>query len=338
MVNLRMVLGRPAPSDPDVRRDRRSAHRRPSRMWKVSLCALVIVACSFLGAEPLAARECRVFNKLMTLTLASEEVLEYLRTGRNPRAMLEMERLLANISKTKLHRGMQRENLRELLRATDNLIAQQRGLLRILAIKDRWTAERTSVKMFARETLDAFRRDLARMPCYRAHKKDGTNRERGSQAAFRHISSTTAAVGSLGLVAIGALCFILFERRMTVLRRRRKRYTCNLDCNLLCGGAASDATLLDISQEGAKIKSDVICAVGDMISLTLPDDAPQVSLTGRVQWCNTNYFGIQFKELLPREVVKKLAGFRRAPLAAKQGFTRGAAAPDLEPTNAVSGL
>ncbi|WP_254683356.1 PilZ domain-containing protein [Phaeobacter sp. LSS9] len=303
----------------------------------MGLFALLFITGLFLGAEPLAARECRVFNKLMTLTLASEDMLGYLRTGRNSRAVQELERFLSNTSKTELQRGMQRENLRELSKATNNLIAQQRSLLRVLSIKDRRTAERTSVKLFARETLDAYRRDLSRMPCYRAHKKDLSAGGIGSLPALGHISSTTAAIGSLGLVAFGALCFILFERRVATLKRRRKRHTCNLDCLLLHAEEEAEATLLDISQEGAKIKSDFICAVGDVISLDLPEDAPQVELSGRVQWCNANYFGIQFKERLPRDVVKKLAGFRRAPSRATRGFARGDTPPDLEPQSAVSG-
>ncbi|ATF18159.1 PilZ domain protein [Phaeobacter gallaeciensis] len=313
------------------------AHRRPSCVWWVSLFALVIVTALFLSVEPLAARECRVFNKLMTLTLASEDMLGYLRTGRNSRAVQELERFLSNTSKTELQRGMQRENLRELSKATNNLIAQQRSLLRVLSIKDRRTAERTSVKLFARDTLAAYRRELARMPCQNAHKKENMGGNLGALPALGQISSTTAAAGSLGLVALGALCFILFERRMTTLKRRRKRHTCNLDCHLLYAEEEADATLLDISQEGAKIKSDVICAVGDEISLDLPEDAPQVELSGRIQWCNANYFGIHFKDRLPRDVVKKLAGFRRAPSQATRGFARGETSPNLETKSAVSG-
>ncbi|AUQ62818.1 bacterial type IV pilus assembly (PilZ) protein-like protein [Phaeobacter inhibens] len=337
MVYIQLLFRLPASSDPDLQQGRRPAQRRPSRMWGVSLFALLIVTSFFLGAEPLAARECRVFNKLMTLTLASEEMLNYLRTGSNSRAVQELERFLSNTTKTELHRGMQREELNELSKATHNLIAQQHSLLRVLSIKDRRTAERTSVKLFARETLAAYRRELARMPCQNAHKKGTTDGNLGALPALGQISSTTAAAGSLGLVALGALCFILFERRMTTLKRRRKRHTCNLDCHLLYAEEEAEATLLDISQEGAKIKSDVICAVGDKISLKLPKDAPQVDLSGQVQWCNANYFGIQFKDRLPRDVVKTLAGFRRAPSPAKRGFARGDTPPDLETNSAVSG-
>ncbi|MFV1464562.1 MULTISPECIES: PilZ domain-containing protein [unclassified Phaeobacter] len=314
------------------------AHRRPSRMWGLGVFALLLLVSLLLGAEPLAARECRVFNKLMTLTLAGEDFLDYLRTGSNSPAVQEMERLLAKTSKTELHLAMQREKMDDLLKATHNLIAQHRSLLRVLALKDRRHAERASVKLFASETLAAYRRELARMPCSRAGSSGQDGGGLGALPALGQISSTTAAAGSLGLVALGALCFVLFERRMTTLRRRRKRHTCNLDCTLVHNndnGVA--ATLLDISQEGAKIKSAARLGAGDIIVLDLPGDAPQINLHGRVQWCNANYFGMQFKERLTRDMVKALAGFRRAPRKSKREFGRDGTPAELEPHGAVSG-
>ncbi|WP_237028913.1 PilZ domain-containing protein [Phaeobacter porticola] len=280
--------------------------------------AFLLVLVGFvLDAAPVAARDCRIFNQLMTLTLASEELHEYLRTGSNSAAIARMERFLSNTSKTELSRGMKQQGLHDLYKATETLMAQQRTLLNMLAIRDRRGAERTSIKLFARETVAAYRRDLARMPCRRSHNSGLNEGEMGALKALGHISSATAAAGSLGLVAIGALCFIIYERRMTILRRRRKRYSCNLDCTLRCNNEEAEATLLDISQEGAKIKSVMACSVGDVIALDLPDGAPKIDLGSRVQWSNANYFGVNFKEKLPREAVKDLTSYRR----------RGAAPP-----------
>lgn len=129
----------------------------------------------------------------------------------------------------------------------------------------------------------------------------------GQLPSIGGVPAGTATAGALGLVVLAILAFIATERRTRMLNARRKRYTCALECTLHDGGVATEAAILDISQEGAKIEAHCNSQVGAKITLEMPDGVDPARLEGRILWVNADHFGIKFSRILSRTEVEAIA-------------------------------
>ncbi|MBY6042446.1 PilZ domain-containing protein [Phaeobacter italicus] len=278
-----------------------------ARMRRGVAAALLAGASLAPLATTAEAADCQVFEDLMTLTSVSENYLGYLQSGFAPDTAQQMERVIAGTSRRELHNGLRTGNMGQLTRDTDGLLAQQNTLLQIDRSQGRQAALQTSQRMNADGNLAAYRQALTLTACYNENQLQGVTTVVGQLPSIGGVPAGTATAGALGLVVLAILAFIATERRTCMLNARRKRYTCALECTLHDGGVATEAAILDISQEGAKIEAHCNSQVGAKITLEMPDGVDPARLEGRILWVNADHFGIKFSRILSRTEVEAIA-------------------------------
>ncbi|MCB1345173.1 MAG: PilZ domain-containing protein [Rhodobacteraceae bacterium] len=107
------------------------------------------------------------------------------------------------------------------------------------------------------------------------------------------------------------------------MRYRAWRYPCHHPVDLTAAGRQSDATLLNVSAQGARIASPVPLDPGDPLTIALGPGCPPRAAV--VRWVRPGTLGVEFTRALDARtiaVIRKTAGHR--------GF-HGAATPARPP-------
>lgn len=291
-------------------------------VWHWGSSVLAAFVFLVLGSTPLAAREmnCAVFDELATLVHLSELFLDNVETGANPRAQKKLEKFLRETPIVQLRMQLNENGMNILSTPTASFYAKQQTLLKIRKLGGQFKAAETARKLRLREKLNTYREELVATPCLgKSQRVRGT---KGSNAAgAEHLVSTeVASVGAISVLILGVIAFIIYDRISKINSRKKKRYLCNADCIVLYQDDEErdpfDAQIVDVSQIGAKVKSEVVCNVGEEIEVTFPDKKlvfPTHTITydgwsipGTVLWKNGNYFGVEFEKLMPMDSLKQL--------------------------------
>ncbi|MEP1328814.1 PilZ domain-containing protein [Pseudophaeobacter sp.] len=283
-------------------------------------CIAVWLISAFLllgGGNPALARDmnCTVFDELATLVHLSELFLDNVETGANPKARAKLTRFLKNTSVVELRMRLNDNGLNSISGATSKFMAQQKTLLKIRAIGGQFKAAETARKLRLRAKLDAYRRELVALPCL-----DGNGRSVVGTFTDENylVSSKVASIGAITVLLLGVAAFLIFDRINKLNSRKKKRFVCNASCLVHPADQEEviEAQIIDVSQLGAKVKSEVTCPVGAEVEVNVPEKTlvyPDHSVTyagwsipARVLWRNGNYFGVEFKTLMERAQLDQL--------------------------------
>lgn len=285
--------------------------RRCVALWAISVFVV-------LGAgNPATAREmnCAVFDELATLVHLSELFLDNVETGANPKARDLLTRFLKGTSVVNLRMRLNDNGLDSISGPTSKFIAQQKTLLKIRTIGGQFKAAETARKLRMRDKLKAYRRELVALPCL-----DGNGRSVAGTFSDENflISSKAASFGAITILLFGVAAFLIFDRLNKINSRKKKRFICNASCLVQAANEEQviEAQIIDVSQLGAKVKSEVTCPVGAEVEVNVPEKTlvfPDHSITyagwsipARVLWRNGNYFGLEFRTLMQRDHLDQL--------------------------------
>lgn len=264
-----------------------------------------------------SAREmnCSVFDELATLVHLSELFLDNIESGASPKAPAKLAKFLRTTSVVDLRMRLNDNGLNSISGPTAKFIAQQKTFMKIKTIGGQYKAAEFARKLRMRAKLESYRKELVSLPCL-----DGNGRSVSGSFSDEEflISSKAASIGAISILIIGVAAFLVFDRINKIHSRKKKRFVCNASCLVQPPdeNAVIEAQIIDVSQIGAKVKSDVTCPVGTEVEVQVPEKTmvyPEHSVTyaswsipARVLWRNGNYFGIEFKTLMPRDHLDQL--------------------------------
>lgn len=272
-------------------------------------CVFTLAAVMLGGSGRSAASEseCAVFDDLATLVHLSELLLDNVEVGANPKAAGQLGKFLGRTSVVDLRLELEENGFGTISAPTAKFIALQKALLKIRSIGGQFKASEAARKMQLRRKLNQYRQQLVALPCYTG-QRDGA--KRAGTAADSLISSKTASIGAIFLLIVGVIAFLVFDRINKINSRKKKRYICNADC-LVHNSQQNElieAQIVDVSQIGAKVKSEATCPVGAEVEVNVPEKKlvfsehtityASWSIPARVLWRNGNYFGLEFKGLM----------------------------------------
>lgn len=290
-----------------------SAWRRIFQFVAVTLLSISLGVWSTAAS----AREmnCSVFDELATLVHLSELFLDNIESGANPKAAAKLTKFLNVTSVVDLRMRLNDNGLNSISGPTAKFIAQQKTMLKIRAIGGQFKASESARKLRMRAKLEAYRRDLVSLPCL-----DGNGRSVLGSFSDEDslVSSKVASIGAISILIIGVAVFLIFDRINKINSRKKKRFVCNASCLVQPPNEEEiiEAQIIDVSQIGAKVKSEITCAVGSEVEVNIPEKTlvyPEHSITyagwsipARVLWRNGNYFGVEFKTLMPKDHLDQL--------------------------------
>lgn len=236
-------------------------------------------------------KNCLSLGQVTSLVFASEAYLNYLETGKGPRAATTMDQLLAKTSTVSLRRSLDKAGFNSISLATEEVIVLQRALVELEKRANREKAAKTAARAQAREKLSSYRKKVARLGCLDA--LDG-NRD-GTGAAEDSVEVSQEAVQLFGFVVMAALIgAVIYIRKARIRQRRAKRRPCHLSCSLFLSNRMHEALIVDVSQLGAKVKTEADCRKGDIVSLKIFGK----SVVSRIMWENPHFVGITYQEPL----------------------------------------
>ena len=195
------------------------------------------------------------------------------------------------------------------------LAAQRRDIDAVLSRAAEAVAlDRSEGAVAARAHLDsrAARRDRARLAALlarhacpvgtgaaRAAADEGAAQQAGGpQAGPRMPQIAGFAAAALALAAIATL---MAGRMLRRAKRRGKRHAVNLPARIRSGTAETETRLVDISQQGAKLRLDAGFEPAGLRGVTILLGDRRIGATAR--WRNKHYLGVQFLRPLPEDAV-----------------------------------
>ncbi|MEP2717473.1 PilZ domain-containing protein [Pseudophaeobacter sp.] len=256
-----------------------------------------------------------MFDELTTLVHLSEEFLDDVETGADTGAAGRLSQFLRQTPVVDLRMRLSENGFDKISGPTSKYMALQKTLLKIRSIGGQFKAAETARKLRSRAKTDAYRKELVSLPCMDVN---GNLRAFGDTSSDFLVSTQTASIGAVSILIFGVIAFILVDRIHKKNSGKKKRFLCSADCHVKAPDQdeKSEAQIVDVSQIGAKVKSEAACSVGGDIEVTIPEKKmvfpehtviyDSWTIPARVLWRKGDYLGLEFKGLLEKDHLEQL--------------------------------
>ncbi len=266
---------------------------------------LQIGACMAMwaAAQPAYAANrisCQLHEDLSGLHTSAARFLEHISTGAHSGAREKLRAQLDALSEDFLKRELEDAGLTRLTATFLSYIRMQERLVQQYDIAPPKKANDLAQRLSAHDATKRVRREVEKLGCKgEGGAVDGhsTGLPGGTASNLgRRVEPKEAAAMSVAAIALIFIVIVSIERIAQRHRRRAKRFPCATACwvvplgELRTGQRAEQASFVDVSQLGGKIRIEHSFAPEDSIQILVGDQ----TLEAYVVWCNADYVGVKF--------------------------------------------
>ena len=276
-------------------------------LFALHLAALLLVLTQSASAR--AQDDCQINSWLVTTYHHSLAFSQSLEQGSPQEAAVTLENHLALFSITSVRLSMRENGLADSEKLINKLIRTQNILLQVFALSGPQKTLLTAAKLGQGQMLDEVQKIVSAMRCpadptwHPAEVGDSL----GTSGAAIPASYLTLII--LVALIVATLLTRQIMKYSARKQRQAKRHVCNIHARFLHSNARFDAKIVDISREGAKLRTEtpkpgtVKCSV-----ILLGHDTP-----AQIRWSNKTFTGVTFRHPLSADMLDTLLESPQSP-------------------------